>query len=381
MVTPLSFDDGGNVPDTVVKDFDLTAAHVEKLQAMVKTWKQPVAIIIAQIDPDGTACAKLAKAVYEHLGAEVAGIYYTGKVGHRQNETIFENFNLSTEIFRIEKMPSDCLQVLVDSSKLIDDSRLKDTGYRLDRIVGVYDHHPNAKPTGANGIERIFWNAPGAGAATTLMWLLAQKTGTPISQELATLAAIGIYEDSSRLSSEHVNIIDIESFCQARKQGSTELFFKCCRFRFTKRSRTFLAETLLNCEDIGPYQIAHPSSHLTEQDGDDISTFADHLHRYEGSDTTIVWGLCGEWLRFSIRSDSTGISDLLAELCGKEMSGAKHGSGGGRFHLPDALVPEGDDGAEKFIAFFRAQCINKLKERVGKTKEVPKASESKKAPG
>ncbi|HJV33320.1 MAG TPA: hypothetical protein VJ694_04805 [Patescibacteria group bacterium] len=367
------------MPDIILKDFDLTPSHVEKLQAMVKSWTQPVAIIIAQIDPDGTACGKLAKAVYEHLGAEVAGVYYAGAVGHRQNEAIFENFNLATEIFPIEKMPTDCLQVLVDSSKLADDSRLKDTGYRLDRVVGVYDHHPNAKPTGANGIERVFWNAP-CSAATTLLWILAQKTGTPINQELATLAAIGIYEDSSRLASEHVKEVDIESFCQARKLGSTELFFKCCRFRFSKRSRTFLAEILLNCEDIGPYQIAHPSSHLDDEDGDDISTFADHLHRYEGSHTTIVWGLCGEWLRFSIRSDSTGIADLLADLCGREMSGAKHGSGGGRFHLPTALIPTDDDGAEKFIAFFRAQCIAKLKERVGKTKEAAKASDSKKAP-
>lgn len=365
------------MPDIIPKDFDLTSTHVERLQAMVKSWTRPVAIIIAQIDPDGTACGKLAKAVYEHLGAEVVGIYYSGPIGHKQNETIFDKFDLATEIFTIDKMPADCLQVLVDSSKLVDDSRLANTNYRLDLVVGVYDHHPNAKPPGTNGVERVFWNANCA-AATTLLWILAQKTGTPINQELATIAAIGIYEDSSRLASEHVKNVDIEAFCQARKIGSTDMFFKCCRFRFSKRSRTFLAEALLNCEEIGPYQIAHPSTHLTEKDGDDISTFADHLHRYEGSDTTIVWGLCGRWLRFSIRSDSTGTAELLADLCGKEMSGAKHGSGGGRFRLPDALVPEDDDSAEKFIAFFRAQCITKLKERVGKTREAPKASDTKK---
>lgn len=368
------------MPDIVLKDFDLKPAHVEKLQAMVKGWKQPLAIIIAQIDPDGAACGKLAKAVYEHLGAEVAGIFYAGAIGHKQNQTIFDKFDLATEFSPIEKMPADCLQVLVDSSKLVDDSRLKNTNYRLERVVGVYDHHPNAKPTGANGIERVFWNAPCA-AATTLLWILAQKTETPIGEDLATIAAIGIYEDSGRLASEHVQDVDIEAFCQARKLGSTEKFFRCCRFRFSKRSRTFLAEVLMNCEDIGPYQIAHPSSHLDDEDGDDISTFADHLHRYEGSDTTVVWGLCGEWLRFSVRSDTVGISDLLADLCGREMSGAKHGSGGGRFRLPSALVPDGEDGAEKFIAFFRAQCIAKLKERVGKTKDAAKAAESKKAPG
>lgn len=367
------------MPDIFLKDFDLKPQHTEKLLAMVKEWKQPVAIVIAQIDPDGSACGKLAKAIFEHLGAEVAGIFYAGPIGHRQNETIFEEFDLATEIVPIEKMPEGCLQILVDSSKLTDDSRLKNTAFRAEKVVAVFDHHQNAKPSDKNGVERFIWNAPCA-AATTLLWTLAQKLGVPIPPKLATLAAIGIYEDSVRLTSDFVEPIDIEAFCQARKLGITASFARCCRYRLTKRNRAFMAQVLTNVEDIGPFQIAHPSSHLEEHDGDDISLFADHLHRYEGSTTTIVWGLCGEWLRFSIRSDTTGIAELLNDLCGKEMGGAKHGSGGGRFHLPSALVPVSDKEAAKFIEFFREQCIAKLNERISTGDETPKA-ERKKTPG
>ncbi len=355
---------------TYIRELELKPQSLDSFRTFVKNCveqKAHLALIIAQIDPDGVACAKLMKTVFEYLGLEVAGIYYAGTVGHRQNHKIFDKFNLSGEITKIEEMPEGCLHMLIDSSKL-PDTRLANTKFSLEHFVGFIDHHhTNGKVPDKSPRERFMWNAQSV-AATTLAWILAKKLEVPIDETLATLAAIGIYTDSNRLASEFVKDEDVKAYAQAREQGQTELFSKCCNYRLTKRCRLILAEVLTNCEDIEEYQISHPSTHLTEEDGDDISIYADHLHKYEGSHTTIVWGLCGSEIRYSIRSNGEGgnVNDVLHRLFGKSTGGTKQGAGGGRFRLPEQIAPL-EESSEKFIAFFGAHLLQKLTHHAGVT--------------
>ncbi len=353
-----------------IKEPEIKPQQIESFRSLVSLWiekKAQIALIIAQIDPDGVACAKLMRAILEHLGMEVAGIFYAGTVGHRQNHKIFDRFNLMSEIMKIEEMPEGCLQMLVDSSK-IPDTRLANTKFCLEHFVGFIDHHhTNGKVPDKAPREHFLWNAPTV-AATTLAWILAKKLEVPIDMTLATLAAIGIYTDSNRLASEFVTKQDIDAYAQAREVGNTDLFSKCCNYRLTKRCRLILAEVLTNCEDVEEYQISHPSSHLTEEDGDDISIYADHLHKYEGTHTTIVWGLCGSEIRYSIRSNGEGgnVNDVLHRLFNKTTGGTKQGAGGGRFRLPEQIAPL-EESSVNFITFFSSHLLQKLIVHAGVT--------------
>ena len=347
----------------------LEPTNIERFKEVVEAERGKIwSIVVAQIDPDGVGSAMLLKLALESLGAEVA-IFYGGTVGHPQNRTMFNHFELEKDFRLIADLPPEGPIALVDSSRY-DDPRFG-MSIAHARFKIVIDHHHDPQIAGKNGKDRFMW-VVSVGSASTLTAVLVKALGIKVDERTATCAAIGIHADTDKLVSEHTTPEDRTAFGEMMAVGSQEDFSVCCNYAWPQRYRALLVQTLNNCIEVDEYVIGHPTELLRGDEGDLLSIIANHLKRHEGAHTVIVWGISGGEIRASVRTSSRelNLSSLIADVFGKGAGGAKRGSGGARIQIGNPFNPT-ENTAPEMIAYIGKTLIARLESRVG-VRQKPK---------
>lgn len=335
------------------------AADIECFDRVVKARGKDWSDLVAQIDPDGIANGFQIATMLESREV-TAQLYYAGGFGHPQNRILYNRFELMKHMKPVSEMPDAGNVALADSSRL-DDSRFERPIAR-DRFGIIVDHH--LEQPALNG--SCFTYIRSCGAAATLGWLLMKEMKIDVPQHVAELTAVGIFSDTERLTSPATTREDRQAFVEAMEQSSQELIDEC--FNYTLPERYLEIERAMNetVDVINQVRVMHAPELLREDEGDYLSIVADRLRRVDGAHTIVVWGVCGEFVRASIRSRSKelDLTSFIESIFGRKNGGAKHGSGGARYRLPAQLVPSGSS-APKFITALEEITKERIKTATG----------------
>ncbi len=305
-------------------------------QVVEQTKGEEIAIIIAQIDPDALASAfglaYLINAIRQREN-EIQ-IYYCGEIGHPQNRTIINKYDLKRRMRPIEEFSAKTrYTALVDSSS-IDDGRIP--GDRdLDLIIVIDHHRESALP---EGDEAFYW-IEDVGSASTLVAELLEALGVEFSGDsafISTLIAMGVYTDTKALVSGSSR--DRHAYGYATKATSAVEFAQLIEYPFPESHYDNLEKALRRRKRVGSRLLTNIGK-TPPEDRDDISSIADYLLRMEGISLVVVWAIIGDDVRISARSTdlSTPLAEFMREKFGPD-SGAKldpagRGEGGAQIDL------------------------------------------------
>jgi len=307
---------------------------IERFKRIVRDRGEAWSVKIAQIDPDGIGNGFQIAAALESEGAKPR-IYYDGGFGHPQNKILYNRFELMKHMRPGAEMPETGSVALADSSR-IDDSRFE-TQIAKERFGVIVDHH--LEHPAVNG--DCFSYIRTCGAASTLGWYLLRELKIEIPQHVAELTAVGIFSDTERLTSPATTHDDRQAFVEAMEQSGQELIDECFNYALPERYLEIERDMLETIDVVNHVRVVHAPELLREDEGDYLSIVADRLRRVDGAHTIVVWGVCGEWVRASVRSRSKelDLTAFIESIFGKKNGGSKHGSGGARYRLPPQMVP------------------------------------------
>lgn len=345
-------------------------SHIRRLMAIVEEEKgQSWSIIVATVDPDGLGTAMILKEIILHLGGQ-ADIYFGGAFSHPQNETLWNLFELEKHLHPLAELPDEGPLALADSCKLVD-SRfhkvLDETRFRV-----IVDHHRD-KPI--DGDERFVYIAS-CGAAATLSYLLVEGLNgldgedgpkrLTLSEDTATLGAIGIMSDTDCLTATSVRAADHVAHSALMRLGSQDKVSESFNYDLPPRFYEMQSQCLRAATVVGSCLITRPDGLIAVKEGDFLGIIADDLRKREGIKTVVVWGLTEDAIRGSIRTKSKelNLNTFISDIFSAGKGGGKHGSGGARVPLLDPFLPT-PDTASQLIAFFDVSFREKLEKRAG----------------
>jgi len=297
-------------------------ARLENFKEIVKqTDGKNIGIIITQIDPDALASAFGLEYLINTVRGKEGGvnIYYCGGVGHPQNRTIINKYDLRRRMEPIEDFSSNiAYTALVDSSS-VNDARLP--GKNPIEPIIVIDHH---RESVLPDKEETFYWIEDVGSSSTLIAELLEAIGAEFNGEntyLSTLLAMGVYTDTKALVSGSSR--DRHAYGFATKATSAVEFAQLIEYPFPETHFNNLEKALQRRKRGGSRLITN-IGRIPQESSDDISSIADYLLRMEGISLVVVWAIIGEDVRISARSTdiSTPLAEFMREKFGPD-SGAK----------------------------------------------------------
>lgn len=308
--------------------------RVGKLEAVVNSRTEPIAILVAQIDPDAVASALALRMLVRLLSHNQRGtqIFYAGAVSHPQNTQLLYRYGLTPAMFQpVAKFDrsGSCI-ALVDSCST-EDARLSEIG-KIDPII-VIDHHradnaPVEKDDSFILIEDV-------GAASTLAVKLIEASEKPFPRDydwVATILTLGIYTDTKSLVSAGHK--DQEAYAWVRKLAKESDLHDLIHFRLPPAFYHIQREALTNMTSKEGKLVAGVGM-IRPDEGDFLAIIADSLIRMQNVSVAVVWGIVGNCVRISARSAdlTVPLDQFLAQRFGAN-AGAKlapdgHGEGGG----------------------------------------------------
>lgn len=313
--------------------------------SMVARSASRVAILVAQVDPDGIGAAMGLVAIFRAYGV-AAFVHYAGEIGHPQSMELWRQFDLADRARPMVELDPSMSVALVDSSKLVDprfDNR------PLDPVI-ILDHHGD--PRVDVGPDR-FHAVRLVGASCTLVAELAMRLEIAFDSDLSTLLAIGIHSDTDGLTSRATRPADRHAYARLMDVGDQELMAVVSRFLLSERACAVVQRVLTHRSLwSGNILVAYPPSPLDDGEGEYLAIAADFLQRHEGARLVLVFAAVGEYVRVCARArePSLPLGRILLQLFGPG-SGAKECSGGALLPLPEGL--RDDRRAEGRLQEFR----------------------------
>ncbi len=307
----------------------LTDAEIVLFSEVVRAQGR-LAILVAQVDPDGVGAALGLAAIARHLGVE-ARAYYAGSFGHPQSIILWETFGLADRVRPIAELDASWPIALVDSSSTRD-ARFGDA--TLDPAV-IIDHHGEWRDIRPG---RFHYVEPG-GSASALVADLAARLGVTLGRDDSTLMALGIHSDTDGLTYVGTRGIDRHMYASLMDAGNQTLVHRVSRFSMTERACSVVQRLLTHRSMYrGDILLAHPPDALEATEGEYLALAADILVRHEQARLVLVFGLVGNRIRVSARTREPALplTKILIQLFGPN-SGAKECSGGALLDLPDGL--------------------------------------------
>lgn len=331
------------------------AERIERIKQIVNNNAGAgINIIIAQVDPDAIGSALGLSYIIRSMGGK-STIWFSGGVGHPQNRSIINRYDLTKIMRPIEECKFDGAEgyALVDSSLLVD-SRMEQELEGDTAPVIIVDHHRNNID---EEDDKLIWVEDVGSACTLIIELIKEmKLEFPDNCEhIPVLLAMGIYSDTKKLV--NAGDRDISAYNFIIRGVSPQEFSDLIDYPLPGTYFDNLHTALGNAVISGSRLVAHIGQ-VTVRQGDDLSTIADILIRRDSITLAVVWGIVNNQLRFSARNDdiTTPLDDFLKECFG-ENSGAKltpdgHGEGGGLIDL-DLGFLKGDDALNEIIALVK----------------------------
>ena len=200
-------------------------------------------IIVGHLSPDFDALASLALARLAHPGAvavvagglsaevEAVARLYEDRLGLRQAADI--------DLAAVEEL------VVVDTSA---PARVAPFDALLGQVpVTLYDHHPRPEDAieAAHGVQRE------VGATASLLTLLLKSQDTVIPAELASLALLGIHDDTGSLTYDLTRAEDHDAAAHLLRSGASLAFVRrYLRGAHDEEQREILEELARNAEEV-----------------------------------------------------------------------------------------------------------------------------------
>ena len=300
-------------------------------------------IFIAQVDPDAIGAAFGLAHIVDMLRAETdieAGvqILYGGEIGHPQNRTIINKYDLKRRIKPITEELLESLDLnnnviaIVDSSS-ISDARLSESTNIHPQIV--IDHHRDSDIT---ELKDTFVWIEDVGSASTMITELLQELNVEFeeSAHVPMLLTLGIYTDTKKLVS--ASLRDRNAYSFVAKSISQVEYAQLINYPLPDSHFENLSCAIQRRKQ-ATSQVLTNIGLVTPEERDDLSTIADYLLRMDGVSLVVVWGIVDKTVHISARSTdiTTPLDEFLRKRFGPS-SGAKfmsdgHSEGGARIKL------------------------------------------------
>ncbi len=290
----------------------------------------PIAIIIAQLDPDALGSAFGLQYIFNTMRI-VSNIYYSGIISHPQNRAIVNYFNLLNQMSKIEELDFQMPYCLVDSQE-VKDSRFQ---VELDpkKLLLVIDHHrgdsnkliANCKTEKGEPVLII----DEVGSASTLVAEAFPALGIEHEEEaksISNLLALGIYTDTKNLVSATER--DYKAFTFLRSYLDPVDISRFINYGLPGNFYKHIHSALQTFDQKGSKVIAS-LEFISPKDRDNLSSIADLLLRREGVDFVAVWAIIEDTVAISFRNNnlSTPLDAIVNEKF-TNMGGAKLASDG-----------------------------------------------------
>lgn len=307
-----------------------TDAEIARFSEVVRA-QGSLAILVAQVDPDGVGAALGLAEIVRALGVE-ATVYYAGAFGHPQTLALWDAFALDGRVRRFAEFDGAAPVALVDSSKTRD-ARFGDAP--LDPVV-ILDHHGD--PCVDIGPGRFHYVRP-MGASCTIVAEIASRLGVALDRDLSTLLALGIHSDTDGLTYPGTRPPDRHVYARLMDDGDQEAVHRVSRFLMSERACSVVQRLLTHRAMYrGDVLLAYPPAPLDAGEGEYLAVAADFLVRHEDARLVLVIAAVGDQVRVSARTREPmlPLGQILVQLFGPG-SGAKECSGGALLPLPDGL--------------------------------------------
>lgn len=171
-----------------------------------------VKLAVTHEQPDFDALASLALARLAHPGAAAV---VTGSLSPRLRDAL-RLYRDELNLLDISDIDLDQVSelIIVDTN---DPERIRPFDTLLGRVpVTLYDHHP----PGAGGIQAGHGLQERVGATATILTRLLQASNTPIPASIATLALLGIHEDTGNLTYSATRPADHDAASHLLRSGA-----------------------------------------------------------------------------------------------------------------------------------------------------------------
>ncbi len=199
-------------------------------------------LIVSHASPDFDALASIALAELVYPGAKAVRL---GNLGVKL-ETFLHLYRNQLDLLNVEKINlADVKElIIVDTS---DPKRIAPFDQLLGKVpVTLYDHHPPPK----NAIPAVHGICRSVGATTTILTLLLKSQGITIPRALASLALLGIHEDTGNLTYEITQPEDHEAAAYLLQAGaSLNLVQRFTQEHYSEAHRKLFADMLEHTEE------------------------------------------------------------------------------------------------------------------------------------
>lgn len=332
--------------DKIIATFDSVFSELDPK-------KDKIAILMHKDpDPDAVGSALGVKWILKKKYSLPARIYYAGDVDHRQMETLMNVLNISIHPINMLELTSASKIVIVDATP---------ANSQVGSADLVIDHH-KSEETGNDIIEPV-------GSCSTIVYEIMKAFGLSLSDkkddeiDLATCMFFGIRIDTNELLSDGTTSRDWEAYQELSKIIDRKKTSQI--INYTYPSYFWEIEKISMCED--NYR-EHSGwfvcgvGYISKSRKNTLSMLSEKMIKYEGIETSIIFGIKDGNLEVSIRStnNSIDVNKLAKSLFGDQYSGGRRGAGGARVPLgilfPDNMPDELMDSAwetVKSLVFYR----------------------------
>lgn len=291
-------------------------------------------------DPDSIGSARGLQWLLSKKFSIPSCIYYQGEISHPQNRTMVNILDVHLHKFEEFEDNQDILKISVDCTE---------KNIYIDNIDIAIDHHRVTSDAKIGLIEPI-------GAASTLIHEIIKeckvKFEDEVDQDVATSLFLGIRIDTQELISETTTDRDFNAFKSLseninRKKLANIINYPLPNYFFELEREInkidsegeFINQKIKGSCFVGCIGV------ISSAKRDSIVMLVDKVVRMEGIETAVVFGIIGDNLVASIRSDNSSldVNTFSQTIFGKKYGGGKLGSAGasvplGIFTLND--VPE-----------------------------------------
>ncbi len=298
-------------------------AKEKRLRALIQEFVGGRLAIVMQTnpDPDSIASAVALKKYAKAFGLD-ADIIYNGTIGHSQNRALVNMLELNMLESENVDFKSYTAFALVDVATYANCALPREI---LPTIV--LDHH--SVPSGE--VVGRYVDLTLVGASSTNLTNYLRYGGIEIDKATATSLIVGILTDTMYFT-RGAKPPDFKAFEYLMNISDTDLLNRLLWPNISSEALDVLATAIKSKKIVGRYLLANVG---VVKDRDLLAQAADFLLNQEGVATTLIYGICGDVVRASARTNDVS---LHIGLTLKKALGAI-GSAGGHPRMAGATIP------------------------------------------
>ncbi|MCA9640119.1 MAG: bifunctional oligoribonuclease/PAP phosphatase NrnA [Polyangiaceae bacterium] len=322
----------------------MTAKHLDFQRTLETARGEPLLILISgHPDPDAIGSALAHQHICEALEIP-ATIAHVMPVSRPENRALVKLLNVNMiQVATTKDLEPYKHLSLVDTSSPESSIKLPDEL----KVLTVVDHHRSTKPVEAEFVDvRTGFGATCSIYAEYLKAGLAPLTGSEREQvHMATALLFGIRTDTDDFA--RAEPADFHAAAYLKPYCDLQLLQRIGQKVIAAESMEALARGLGDMDVVRDFALVGVGR-VSPSNRDAIATAADFIVRREDLDTVIVYGLVGNRIDGSMRTNSPSVdpTHFLEEAFGKDANGQPYGGGRadkGGFQIPLGILCEADD--------------------------------------